>query len=206
MPTAPLATVLAPEIASHLQKVLINCVDFGEQLAQLAVTQATAATLPVDKASIAYHRTTRSIRLSVWLIRKLAEPAKSVDRVAARKRILRVLQDNIQRHADDAEATDDAETLNEELRERLETEDLEDEIGDRTVEDIITDIIRDLGLAAVPGNHPWKRRTPADIAELVAHAAQPVPATQRAATPTPARDAPVWPSQTHHRAEGCNSS
>ena len=43
------------------------------------------------------------------------------------------------------------------------------------MEAVITDITRNLGLAAVPGNHPWMRHTSAEIAELCARAAQPVP-------------------------------
>ncbi|MGI4945375.1 MAG: hypothetical protein ACRYHQ_33225, partial [Janthinobacterium lividum] len=36
---------------------------------------------------------------------------------------------------------------------------------------IIKEILRDLGLAALPGSRPWKRRTQADITELNASAA-----------------------------------
>ena len=168
MSSPPLSATPIDDRMSHLQDVFVSCVELGHELAQLAIAPAKETTLPVDNASIAYHRTTRSMRLSAWLIRKLGESGKIVDRVAARKRIFRTVEDVIQRHEDDV----DTESLQEELMDRMDSPDLEDEIRARPIEDIITDIVRDLGLAQVPGNHPWKRRTPEDLARLCALAAQ----------------------------------
>ena len=61
--------------------------------------------------------------------------------------------------------------LEAELRERMDAPDLEDDIAGRSVADIVADICRDLGIAASPGSHPWKRRTPGDLTELFARAA-----------------------------------
>jgi hypothetical protein len=58
---------------------------------------------------------------------------------------------------------------------RLDGPDLDGFDLDRPVADLIADICRDLGLAAAPGTHPWKRRTPDDIAILCARAAAPRP-------------------------------
>ena len=138
------------------------------------------------------------MRRSVWLVHQLDQPVKTTDRVAARKQIIRTVEDAIQR---EAEHPDDAEMLHEELMDRLDTPDLEDEIHGRPLDDIIKDIVRDLGLAAIPGTHPWKRRTPDDVAELCARAKQHVPNVEQ--TPN---SAAAWPTQPHRQAAWCNSS
>ncbi|MGI4941552.1 MAG: hypothetical protein ACRYHQ_13490 [Janthinobacterium lividum] len=110
------------------------------------------------------------------------------DRTTARKRIIRAVEDVIQRPPDNDEC-DDAEILLSDFRERMDAPDLEDDIASRPAEDIIKDILRDLGLAALPGSRPWKRRTPADIAELNARAAAPhSPARSTDRQPSPGSD------------------
>jgi hypothetical protein len=161
-------TAQATTRAARHQDVFDDLIDLGHELVRLVVDHAKTGATPPPTAAIAYERITRSIRLSALLSRKFDEPVQTVDRVATRKRIIRVVEDAIQRHDD----VHEAEHLQAELHERLDTPDLEDELGDRPVEDIIADIIRDLGLAASPGAHPWKRRTPAEIAELCTRAAQ----------------------------------
>jgi len=189
MSSAPL-TVPAADRMAHLEGLLTACAELGHRLVRAAVEQVEAGTLPVATASKCYDRVTRAIRLSVMLIRKLAEPAKTTDRVAARKRIIREVEDNIQRHA----AYPEDERLHEELLERLDTPDLEDEIGNRPIEDIITDIIRDLGLVTVLGDSPWLRRTPDDVARLCALAAQPVARAERTSPAFPPYTQPPGPS------------
>ncbi|HEY0204508.1 MAG TPA: hypothetical protein VGC15_10205 [Acetobacteraceae bacterium] len=105
---------------------------------------------------------------------KQQPPARnpSQDRTTARRRIIRAVEDVIQRPPDNDEC-DDAEVLLADLRERMDAPDLEDDIANRPAEDIIKEILRDLGLAALPGSRPWKRRTQADIAALNASAAAP---------------------------------
>ena len=197
MTTDPAPTPAAEATRPH-QDVLNRFVDCGDRLVQLITKQAEATTIPVVKAADAYDKVTRSARRSMWLVRKFAEPVKTVDRTGARKQIIRTVEDIIQRHAEDPE---EAENLREELFDRLDTLDLEDEIRGRKLDDIITDIVRDLGLAHVPGNHPWARRTPEDVAALCARAAQPVPAVQVApAAPTPR------PNQPHDQPVACNST
>jgi hypothetical protein len=165
MPSAPLTDYTAEN-----QAVLNDLAHLGNRLARLAVEQAEATTISTAEAGKTFEHVTLSVRRCVWLIRRLAEPVKTVDRVAARKRIIRDVEDAIQRTASDPEAED----LREELMDRLESSDLEDEIENRPVEDIIKDIIHDLGLAARLDCNPWKRRTPQDLALLQTQAASPI--------------------------------
>jgi hypothetical protein len=158
----------APHPASSQQDLLDDLSHLGHRLVRLAVDQAEAGTIPLAQATLGYDRVCRNIRRNMLMIRELAKPIKTTDRVAARKRILREVEDSIQCNADEPAA----ETLHEELLDRLDTLDLEDELDARPVADIIKDIVRDLGLAHIPGTHPWKRRTPADVAELAARAQQ----------------------------------
>ena len=179
----------APSAPSRHQDVVDDLIDLGHQLARLVVDQAKTGVLSAIDATVAFDRVSRSVRRSILLARKLAEPRREIDRVAARKRIIRAVEDTIQRD-DDADRMDDSGTLHGELLDRLDTPDLEDEIGTRPIGEIITDIIRDLGLAALPGTHPWKRRTPADIALLCRRAAKRVPAAGSAVTTPPRPEAP----------------
>jgi hypothetical protein len=175
MTVAPHTTAPAADGPSHHQDVLNDLIDLGNELARLVVDQAKANTLQAADAAIAFDRVARSVRRCIALARKLAEPPQTADRTAVRKRIIRAVEDTIQRHAEASEA----ETLHQELLERLDAPELEDEIGDRPVDEIIADIVRDLGLAALPGTHPWKRRTPEDIALLCTRAKQQVPRVER---------------------------
>ncbi len=122
----------------------------------------------------AHDRVTRSIRRSMLLIDKLAEPAPlAASRTAIRKRIIREVQDAIHTKAD----SDSAEGLRLELIERLELAELEDELATRSPEAIIQDLCRDLTLIPIPnvkpGSQRFHRRTPPDILKLCALAAAP---------------------------------
>ncbi len=129
------------------------------------------------KIAADFDRVASAVRRCILLAQNLDQPVQPAHgpaqyRTAARKRILRAVEDAIQRPADNPDC-DDPETLHAELLDRMDAPDLDDEIADRPVPDIIKDICRDLGLAALPGTRPWKRRTPADIAGLHARAAAP---------------------------------
>ncbi len=152
------------------------------QAAQQAAQQATGQPAPppapdaLISIAAAFDRIARAVRRSIALARSLdaIQPANdpAQHRAAARKRILRAVEDSIQRTAqDDGPGSAEAEALAAELHDRLDAPDLDDDIGSRPVADIITEICRDLGLAALPGTTPWKRRTPADIEQLCARAA-----------------------------------
>ncbi len=137
--------------------------------------------LPAPDALIriaaAFDQIARAVRRCIALAQTLDDPKHpnrepAQDRTTARRRILRAVEDAIQRPPDNPEC-DDPEVLLSDFRERMDAADLEDDIASRPAEDIIKDILRDLGLAALPGSRPWKRRTSADIAELNARAAAP---------------------------------
>jgi hypothetical protein len=176
------------EDAQYYRWALHELIDIGVGLARLVHQQATAAAaepaVTADTApdiAAAFDRISRAVRRTILLARKVAEPLAPAaehpeqHRAAARRRIIREVEDTIQRTAQGA----DAETLHAELLDRLDAPDLEDDIAQRPIADIIADICRDLGLAALPGSHPWKRRTAEDLTALCARAATPRLASAR---------------------------
>jgi hypothetical protein len=215
------------DLGSDLARLLHQ--QASAQAAQQAITQAHAA--PQDPApqpapapapdaltpdtlisiAAAFDRIARAIRRSIALARSLADPAPPAKnpaqhRAAARRRILREVEDTIQRMSpgsddadfDAADADDaSADALTAELHDRLDAPDLDDDVSSRPVADIITEICRDLGLAVLSGAHPWKRRTPADLEQLRARAAAPSAARQPSAgphsVPATSRPAPTNP-------------
>jgi hypothetical protein len=171
-----------------------------QQSTPQAATQAAAAQnalapgpakAPAPAASLqdlaaAFDSISRTVRRCIMLAQSLDAPRKPArtpapnhtpapDRTAARKRILRAVEDTLGRqdYDDSYRVCDPTEALHAELLDRMDAPDLDRDIESRPIDDIIKDILRDLGLAALPGTRPWKRRTPADIAELCARAAAP---------------------------------
>ena len=143
----------------------------------------------------AFDRIARAVRRCIALAQRLdtpPPPAKdpAAHRTAARKQVIRAVEDTIHRAANEG---DRAETLRAELRDRLDTPDLEDDLTTRPIPDIIAEITRDLGLATPHGGaRPWPRRTPADLQDLHTRAAAPSHGTQ----PIPQN----WPpTHTPHR-------
>jgi hypothetical protein len=125
----------------------------------------------------AHENLARGIRRSILLARTVAEPiparrSPAERRVADRSAIIRAVEDKIHCLA----ADHDADTLTAEFHERLDSPDLAIDLSYRPVAEIIIQICRDLGLEAVPGADPWKRRKPRDLAILRARAAGPHPA------------------------------
>ena len=164
-----------PTNPEHLQ-TLDTLIALGTTLAQHIVAEATSPTTPqtpehLQAQSLAFDRVTRAVRRTILLAQKISQtPTKPNARTAARKRILRKVEDRIQSEATGPEA----EALTAELHERLDTPDLEDDLESRPIQDIIQDIQADLGIAIdLPGHHSWKRRTPGDIEALRARAARP---------------------------------
>jgi hypothetical protein len=178
--------------AQYYRQILHELIDIGASLARtLQATDATANSANSDP-TIAFDRIARAIRRTIVLARYIAEPpperaSQPGHRTAARKRIIRSVEDVIQREAG---IHGEAESLHAELLDRLDSPDLDDDIAGRPIADIIADICRDLGLSAIPGTHPWQRRTPDDIAILCARAASPRPPEP----PPPTAVHPVPPS------------
>ncbi len=138
---------------------------------------------PLATITAAFDRTVRAVRRGILLAHSLARPVQPAPdparhRAAARKRILREVEDTIQRPGSDGRSgpalpANLQDSLRAELRDRLDGPDLDDDIASRPVADVITEICRDLGLDAFPGTRPFKRRTPDDIRQLCARAAAP---------------------------------
>jgi hypothetical protein len=163
------------EDTQYCRRVLLNLIDIGNELAAMALAEAKAAAPPAEPthgptptqtAIVAFNTVAQAVRRTVMLYDKLGKT--TANRTAVRKRIIRDVEDVIQRKAHDL---DDEKALHAEFLERLDRPDLEDEIANRSIAEIVTDICRDLGIAHLPGAHPWKRRLPHDIAILNARAA-----------------------------------
>ncbi len=179
-PTPPTPPGPGVDHAPFYVEVLNDFVAMAQQLAHDLVRQSKCRTdaleagrehVPPDP-STGFERLGRSVRRSIMLADRLGKPAPGAcakDRIAARKRIIRAVADAIESNADPGEA----ESLEAEFLERLDSPEFEDDLDGRPVAEIIAEIARDLGLAAMSGTRPWKRRTPADIAELCARAARP---------------------------------
>ena len=171
-----LARFLHAQAAAHAaQQAVAHPTQQATNTQQPTQAQPAPASDALITVTLAFDRTARAVRRGILLARSLAIPVPPTrdpaqHRAAARRRIIREVEDTIQRTANDGR--DGPETLQAELRDRLDAPDLDDDIGTRPTPDIITEICRDLGLAAPPGGaRPWKRRTPQDIAQLCAIAA-----------------------------------
>ncbi len=164
------------EDTQHCRRVLLNLVDIGNEIAEILGEEVRShkynpapGPSPVPAAAAAYATVAQSVRRTIMLHDKLGQPRKShPNRTAARKRIIRDVEDAIEHNAPE----DEQETLHAELLERLDRPDLEDEIADRSVADVVTDITRDLGISGRDDSHRCKRRIPHDIAILNARAEQ----------------------------------
>ena len=195
--------------ATHYKRVLRELVDRASDMARLiheqTIRQAEAASAalppppapnPFPDPAGAFDRTARTIRRTILLAQKLDEPPKLTNRTAARKRILREVEDVIQRNAKPA----DRPSLQTELLDRLDSQDLEDDIDIRPLDDIITDIVHDLRVAC-PYATNWKRRTPQEVEALRIRAAA-IPKTwsqpSRPPAPLPKRPKPPNPSLAAH--------
>jgi hypothetical protein len=173
------------EDAQYYRRVLHELIDVGVAVArrihQQVVESATPAyfdeaTPPLPDVTHALERVSRTIRRSILLAMKVAEPVAAPDsaaqvqkRVAARKQIIREVEDTMERTGREQEGS----ALHAELLERLDSPDLDDAIDTRPLPEIIDEMRHDLGLIGGPDSHYWKRRTPEDIAVLNARAAAP---------------------------------
>ena len=204
----------------YYRQVLHDLIGMGTDLARLLHGQATTQAQPAQQAAnphptpptvptpdiiAAFDRIARAVRRSITLARSLAEPVPPANdpaqhRAAARNHIIRAVEDVIQRTSHATDAPDaESESLTAELHDRLDAPDLDDDLSHRPIAEIITEICRDLGLASSPGNDPWTRRTPADIAQLSARAAAPSRARHppRRASPHPTQQPDRRPGRSH---------
>ncbi len=187
------------QLTQRCQGFLLTIAELGTELTrevqQRTIAQAGEAGADVaavlETGTKSFERAALAVRRTVLLIDKLSGQAKDapVEPYAARKRILRQVEDVIQREA----KGERAEALEAELHERIEAPELVEELGTRPIEQVVIEIIRDLGLTGAVGTYGWKRRTPEDVATLNARAAAPSLAT-------PAQHSGPAP---HHRPPAC---
>ena len=180
MPTAPPSpdqadAAKAARSARYLA-LLDRAIDATARLIDRIDLRAQSDDANPDDLVIPLERAVRTLRLTISLAQRIADPPKSRAtrrRTAlARADILREVADVIQRSA----ATDEQEaSLLAELDERVDSPEMAEDLEDRPVQDLITELLRDFGLAHLPGTHPWARRTPADIRALKRHAARAPP-------------------------------
>ena len=159
---------------------------------------ATARAKLVAVIAAAFDRAARTVRRTANLARHIDDPIKpsgepGPDHTAARRDIIRAVEDTIQEKA----SGERAEALRAELFERMDCLDIDEEIDRQTrLLDVINMIRKDLGLPKLAGIHDYKRRTPEDVAELCARAARlPLPPrTAHGAEPGPTCPSGVRPS------------
>ena len=171
----------------HHKAILNELVDMAADIARAIHKQATkpGAQTPAEDPIIPFDRIARTIRKTIALAQYLDKPQRpQQDRTTARRKIIRRIEDNI--HI--SEKSPRAEALDREFRERLDASEFDHELATRPIEDIIDEIIHDLGLDPRAGLFKWKRRTPEDVKIL----------NQKAATPSPSPPGQgyrIWPSR-----------
>ena len=170
--------ILVPPCEADVQfyrTMLHELIELGVGLARDVCSQAKAEpSQALPDAAVMFERVSRAVRRTIALAQRLGEPVAApvadAARRLARRRIVRQVEDLIQLKAEGPERED---CLRAELYERMDGPELEEELDLRPAAEIIADICRDLGLAAMSGTRPWMRRTPADIVALCARAARP---------------------------------
>ena len=162
-----------PDHAEFYRDALHGLIGIAMKIARKVEISVDAQPDPAPPAELAdlaesFERTARTVRRTINLARHLddATPTRAQHRAAARRHIIREVEDAIQRADPDEE-----ESLKAELYERLDSPDLDDDIQLRPAIEIAANVRRDLGLNFHSHIVPYKRRTPADIAELCARAA-----------------------------------
>ena len=144
-------------------------IEMGVELGRDVCRQAKVA--PLADATVMFERVALAVRRTIALAQRLDKPvAVNATRRLARQRIIRDVEDRILRTGERPER---AECLRSELYERMDRPELEEALDLRPAEEIIADICRDLGIAAMSGGRGWPRRTPADVIALCARAARP---------------------------------
>ena len=169
----------------------------------MRLTRAVDAALdadhtPAELADLAatFERTGRGLRRTIAFAHHLAKPARDPAKHAvARRQIIRDVEDAIAQKATRVET----EALRAELYERVEATEFDEDLDHLPPEQALAHILRDLGLANVPYAPPYPRRTPAELATLVARAArQPVPQRPPNDRPSETDAAPIDPYETEN--------
>ena len=165
--------------AQRYRSLLHELMDVGMVLVRAVREQATAETggeepgaESVREAAVTFDLLSRAVRRTVALALRVTAPMPAPADPARESAPAR----RAERDADVSQWSDgdlDAAVARAELCERPDGPELDDETGGRPVAEVVADICRDLGLSTMPGNHPWQRRLPADVAALCERAARP---------------------------------
>lgn len=184
----PLPTTPA-DYAALLQRALAVGATLTERL--LDLPPDTARNPAAD-----YHLINRAMRQAILVLHKTSarpEDGQASPRIAARKRIIREVEDAIQYRAGPP-GEEKADTLRAELLERLDDAALDADLAARPLPDIIADICRDFRVVSPLESGRFARRTPDDLAELCALAARlPGQLPRAALKPRPAPPAKAAP-------------
>ena len=151
-----------PEDTALYRETLHKLIAMGVEIAETIHAQITPQAEPASnqQASIAFDRIARAVRRTIALAQSLNNPKiPPQSRTAARRKIIRRVEDRIHRLAKGPRA----ESLREELFDRIDTNEFDNEIATRDIEELIQEICNDLGLEGIPGASAWRRRTPEDI-------------------------------------------
>ena len=202
-----------PNHADYYRQVLHELIDIGADLARILHAQAKAAVAaeapgpaeppsdalqpappPTPPLDTAFDRIARAVRRSIMLARALDAPPRprpandeAPTPIAARRRIVRAVEDAIQAAADN----DRAEALRREAQDRLDAPDLDEDILSRPVNDIIAAICADLGLPPAPPGLRQRRPSPVDAARPARNPSAPPESLASTPAPTPAKTAPT---------------
>ena len=172
--------------------------DILHELAELGIKllrDLHADNCPAAAKAEPHERVARSVRRAIVLARHIAQhpaelaqsPAQALDqaqaaaKLVARKRIVRQVDDAIERKFG---CDEHAESLRDELRERLDDPAIDLAIVHLPLNETIANIRRDLGLDNVPGARPWPRRTPDQVRALEAIATRASSRAPDAAAPS----------------------
>ena len=180
-PEPPPPTGPSPEDTAFFRATLNELIAMGTDIARRLHRDLTDQPTPDAPApenpearALAFERVARAVRRTILLAQRLetaapqrAAPAPSRDpaqhRIQARTHLIRKVEAAIGAQAQDAVH---AETLNAEFRDRLDAPDLEDDIYARPVQDIIDDILQDLGVHLYSDLALWPRRTAQDLRRI----------------------------------------
>lgn len=166
--------------------------DIAAQAKHDTTARASDPDAPRPDPTIAFDRIARTVRRCILMAQHIAKPvslqpahAHARAQAHAHAQVIRNVEDAIHRAR-----TPNNAALQTEFRERLDApellEALEHDLATRPIADIVEEITRDLGIAAMPGTDPFRRRTPQDLKALFARATQ----TGEAPHLTPGHPAP----------------
>jgi len=181
-----------PDHDAHDRVALNELIDLGTSMARLVHRRTAELTedcllgpREMEAATVAFDRMARCVRRTVALARRLDTPVvvrPAREWAGARTRVIRGVEDAITAGRETDEFDDEAaERLREDLRERLDRPEFASDLVSKSIEEIIAEIRRDLGIVA---RGPWARRTPAEIDEVGA-----LTRPKRTRPPDPMREA-----------------